>query len=243
MLHSYGFIEQEDLENSGAKSKEVYLDLVIPDDDPLRRAKMVVSNCAPGVRISSFALQDGKIEWHSDFVWIMVVNEEDGLTFRLAQTTEGEQELQVTWRDQPLPDLSKLVIFLREDPLWPVYKLRADVLIAQRVREALEHLEEEPPPVTDDSSLGGDVSQSRRALALTLRIMEQHLLHEALDALRNEVRAIPETELNTSADLLLSSRFPIHKAPRRFKLISRLKTKIAIKHEVMLGMTGSWWPK
>ena len=56
----------------------MFLDLDIPDDDPLRPAKIYVSKVAPGFRIFE---KDGNIEWESDFVWLVVVNEEDGLDF------------------------------------------------------------------------------------------------------------------------------------------------------------------
>jgi hypothetical protein len=69
-IFSYGF-----LEDSMASANVVFLDLDIPDDDPLRPAKIYVCNAAPGVRLVD---KKDNIEWESDFVWLVVVNEEDG---------------------------------------------------------------------------------------------------------------------------------------------------------------------
>jgi len=69
-IFSYGF-----LEDTMASAKVVFLNLDIPDDDPLRPAKIYVCNTAPGFRLVD---KDDKIEWESDFVWLVVVNEEDG---------------------------------------------------------------------------------------------------------------------------------------------------------------------
>lgn len=53
----------------------MFLNLDIPDDDPLRPAKIYVCNIAPGFRLTQTA---DTVEWEGDFVWLVVVNEEDG---------------------------------------------------------------------------------------------------------------------------------------------------------------------
>lgn len=59
-----------------ASAKIMFLNLDIPDDDPLRPAKIYVCNTAPGFRLINKA---DTVEWEGDFVWLVVVNEEDGM--------------------------------------------------------------------------------------------------------------------------------------------------------------------
>ncbi|KAL8932796.1 MAG: hypothetical protein Q9216_006669, partial [Gyalolechia sp. 2 TL-2023] len=129
MVFSYGFIE-----DSMTSARELFLDLDIPEDDPLRLAKKAASKAAPGFKI--FA-KDYSTDWEGDFVWLVCVNEEDGLDFRLLQTVNGEKELKVFWKDDEVSDISKLRDLLEQERLWEVFQLRAIATLQSRVEEQL----------------------------------------------------------------------------------------------------------
>lgn len=129
MLFSYGFIE-----DTMDSAREIYLDLEIPKDDPLKLAKNAVSNSAPGFRLFS---QGSSIAWEGPFVWLLCVNEEDGLEFQLFQTNDGERELKVFWNDAELRDVSKLESLLKLHPMWDVFSLRVITILQARVEGQL----------------------------------------------------------------------------------------------------------
>ena len=158
----------------------MFLDVEIPDDDPLRPAKMFVSTVAPGFRLFDKA---GGIDWESDFIWLVIVNEEDGLDFRVRQTIDGKREIQSLWRDNELDDTSKLRGYLREDPLWDVYQLRATVLLHSRVDAQINILKEYGDPERDASIREGPWSLAKR-----LRALELQMLKRASEALESQVR-------------------------------------------------------
>lgn len=163
-----------------ASAKVMFLDLHIPDDDPLRPAKMFVSTVAPGFRLFEKA---GNVEWESDFIWLVIVNEEDGLDFKLRQTIDGKREVQALWRDGELEDTSKLRDYLRGDPLWDIYQLRATVLLQGRVEAQIETLRELGSP-----QRGTTIRETPWRLAEQLRALESGMLVRAIDALESQVR-------------------------------------------------------
>jgi hypothetical protein len=116
----------------------MFLDLDIPDDDPLRPAKVFVSTAAPGFRVFD---KDNGIDWESDYIWLVVINEEDGLDFRVRQTVDGKREIQAFWKERELDDTSKLREYLQEDVAWDVYQLRATVLLQSRVEAQMETIQ------------------------------------------------------------------------------------------------------
>ncbi|KAG9198145.1 hypothetical protein G6514_010471 [Epicoccum nigrum] len=164
-IFSYGF-----LEDSVESAKVMFLDVEIPDDDPLRPAKMFVSTAAPGFRLFDKA---GGIDWESDFIWLVIVNEEDGLDFRIRQTIDGKREIQSLWRDNELDDTSKLHQYLREDPMWDVYQLRATVLLHSRVDAQINTLKEYGDPMRDASVREGPWRLAERLRALELQMLER----------------------------------------------------------------------
>lgn len=129
MLFSYGFIEE-----TMDSAREIYLDLEIPEDDPLKLAKNAVSNSAPGFRLFS---QGSSISWEGPFIWLLCVNEEDGLEFRLLQTNDGEKELQVFWNDAEVTDVSQLDSLLKLHPMWDIFSLRVMTILQARVEAQL----------------------------------------------------------------------------------------------------------
>lgn len=161
-------------------AKVMFLDIEIPDDDPLRPAKMFVSTAAPGFRLFDKA---GDIDWESDFIWLVIVNEEDGLDFKVRQTIDGKREIQALWRDDDLDDTSKLKEHLRGDPLWDVYQLRATVLLQGRVEAQIETLQHAETP-----QMQATLRETPWRLAKHLRALESGMLERAMEAFESQVR-------------------------------------------------------
>ncbi|KAF2199462.1 SET domain-containing protein [Delitschia confertaspora ATCC 74209] len=139
MIFSYGF-----LEDNVTSARMMFLNLDIPGDDPLRPAKIAVNSAAPGFRI--FEKEDGITAWESDFIWLVCVNEEDGLDFKFMQTVDGDQEIMTFWGQKELENTLKLKSLLQQEPLWDVYQLRAVCLLQDRVERQIETLEEMGEP-------------------------------------------------------------------------------------------------
>jgi len=176
MIFSYGFIE-DTMENA----RDILLGLDIPDDDPLKRAKQTVATSAPGVRLIHSA--EKGLVWESDFVWLVVINEEDGLQFHIAQTVDGGQELEVAFCDQPLQDITRLHDLLKKSSMWEVYQLRAVSVIQDRVEAQLRALMSTEAEAMDDKP----AAYSPKALALRLRVLETEMLERFYGFLEDEV--------------------------------------------------------
>lgn len=175
MLFSYGFIDE-----SMESAQEIFLDLEIPDDDPLKRPKMAVSHSPPGVRLF---LDDRQVSWQSAFVWLICVNEEDGLQFQMTQQTSGHHNLLVSWKDLALQDVTKLEDIVCADPRREIFELRAQVTVQARVEKQLRALYGSESLFTDHEP----DSVSNEANILRLRNLEGKLLLEAHEALQSRV--------------------------------------------------------
>ena len=170
MLFSYGFIE------STAKSaRELFLDLEIPFDDPLKLAKEAVAHSAPGFRLF---VHGDSIDWESFFIWLLCVNEEDGLEFKLLQNIDGERELQAFWKGEEIADMSNLVMLLKLEPLWDVFELRAISTLQSRVEQQLLKLESSKNTTNGlltTLEMDGNICEN----AMRLRELEESLLLHA----------------------------------------------------------------
>lgn len=147
----------------------MFLNLDIPDDDPLRPAKMYVSTAAPGFRIFE---DDGEIGWESDFIWLVVVNEEDGLDFRVRQTIDGKRDIQVFWKEHEL-DTSKLHDYIQGDPARDIFRLRATVLLQNRVESQIGTLKRTQGLERDSTVRDVPWNLSRRLQSLELAMLER----------------------------------------------------------------------
>lgn len=183
MLFSYGFIEE-----GATSARELFLDLDVLDDDPLKLAKKAVSNSAPGFRLFD---NNGHVSWEGPFVWLLCINEEDGLEFQLLQKNDGERELKVFWRGAEMSDLSKIATLLREDPKWPLFELRATVVVRDRVKKQLVILDNSK---TDIVPVDGPVKEHTAIhYATKLRVLEETLMLQAYDEWENKVHRIVNT--------------------------------------------------
>ena len=178
MLFSYGFIE-----STMKSARELFLDLDIPDDDPLKLAKKAVSQSAPGFRLF---LRGESTDWESSYIWLLCVNEEDGLDFKLLQNNDGERELQASWKDEEITDMSNLVTLLQLEPLWDVFELRATTTLQSRVEQQLLILD--GSKASSDKPLAvGDIENDIRENAMRLRDLEETLMLRAYGDLEAKV--------------------------------------------------------
>ena len=170
MLFSYGFIEAD-----MKSARELFLDLDIPDDDPLKLAKKAVAQSAPGFRLF---LRDDSTDWESSFIWLLCVNEEDGLDFKVLQNNDGERELQASWKDEELADMANLVTLLKLEPLWDVFGLRAITTLQSRVEQQLLRLEGSKSSI-DELLVIPEIDYDICENAMHLRQLEENLLLHA----------------------------------------------------------------
>jgi hypothetical protein len=188
MIFSYGFVDNAMTDTA----KEIFLGLEMLPDDPLGPAKLRVSTAAPGVKIID---KGGNVEWYSDFIWLVIVNEEDGLDFEILQTTDGNRELQMSWKGEELTDITKLRDLLEKEALWEVYQLRAAAIIQQRVEVQLNALHEfNKEAQTIEYGEGTEIRERSFELAAKLHELENELVWKANVSLEKEVEELSNTE-------------------------------------------------
>lgn len=183
MIFSYGFLE-DDTEDA----RETFLSFDIPDDDPLARAKKHIAKSAPGFKI--FHSEDEeKIEWHGPFVYLSIVNEEDGWDFKVLQTTDGARELKAFFKDQEITGEEQLIGMLEKDEMWDVFRLRAVCLLESRVSEqlAILHVSNKGTEM-DHHGVTTATEEKEVQLIGTLRQAEGKLLEEATQEFEKRVR-------------------------------------------------------
>ncbi|KAF8545520.1 hypothetical protein BDD12DRAFT_721716 [Trichophaea hybrida] len=136
LVFSYGFLPA-----TLSSARSLTLPLYASDDDPLGRAKETVWTTQRCVKI--FETGDDSVDWEAGFVYLSVVNEEDGLFFHVLQTMEGERKLQVLFKDEEL-DLRgnprRLEELLRAGDMWGVFQLRAVATLKELVEKQLGRL-------------------------------------------------------------------------------------------------------
>lgn len=179
MAFSYGFIEQH-----ATSARELFLNLSIPADDPLRLAKIRFAQEAPGVRI--YVNRSGEVRWDSTFVWWACVNQEDGLDFRVEKTVDGDTDLKALWKEADL-SADALQATLLQDALRDIFVLRAVVMIQQRVEDQgmqLAASEDDYEKTLPDEHI---VRQPVYETIGRLRSLELDLLTRAYETLEAEV--------------------------------------------------------
>lgn len=184
MLFSYGFID------SHSASRSLRLPLRPLPDDPLGKAKVHAFQGAPAVDIKDV---DGKVICESSFAYLMILNEEDGLDFRLLQDTDGDRELRTFWRDQDVTERTGSFDQLVSDhELCSVFKLRVNMVISQRLEEQLERLSPVPSDEGNAASGTDQASASNAANAKALRVIEKDVLDKAVAVLEQQVSTFIE---------------------------------------------------
>ena len=193
MLHSYGFIMPR-----MSSAKQLWLDLDIPEDDPLRLAKRHAAKSAPGFRLferigdhfsdGQTANTTSEIHWEGPYVWLINVNEEDGLEFKLLRTSEGETDIQMTWKGAVLADLSTLEDLLLKEPQYDVFKLRVVTMLRDRLLDQIIRLEQSRANVPDIPEVARGTSNNYNN-AMRLRDLEERLISQAYEELGSQVRS------------------------------------------------------
>ncbi|CAK7208204.1 hypothetical protein SEUCBS140593_000094 [Sporothrix eucalyptigena] len=162
MLFSYGFIDPESIRHS----------LVLPvqpfPDDPLSKAKLHVFG-APAPRLEIEQLQvdgeevvsDGhasnKVRWMCPFLYLMCVNEEDGLDFRLRQETDGSTQLRMFWQDNDVTDMARdFETLTSTHELAPIFRLRVVTVLQEVIESHLERMRSVGSDVDVDGDDGSD---------------------------------------------------------------------------------------
>lgn len=231
MLFSYGFIEER-----MDSARELFLDLDIPDDDPLKQAKKAVAKSPPGVRI----FHTGEsTSWEGPYVWLLCVNEEDGLKFQMLQTTDGARELNVSWKGQDLVDGKKIEELLRADPLWDVYHLRAVTTLQGRVESQLHRLvsAREQMQVAAEKGRAGPTNLD---IAMKLHDLEEELLMQAYEDFEHQVGIPLSSDLRQSINVVRHRACLSHMSCRSIFDVRQQTTKnTTLADTGMLGIPGS----
>ena len=143
----------------------------------MKLAKKAVSTSAPGFRLF---LEGDSINWEGSFVWLIVVNEEDGLEFKLLQNNNGDRELQASWKNEVVPDMSQLQSLAESELLWDVFNLRAITTLQDRVEKQLFRLEGSKG-IVEDLLKRHSIQQTIYDRATRLRDLEETLMLHAYE--------------------------------------------------------------
>ncbi|KAH7262306.1 hypothetical protein BKA59DRAFT_505339 [Fusarium tricinctum] len=135
MLFSYGFIDSE------STVEGLTLPLKVLPDDPLGKAKLHIFKGPPSLKLSRLS---GEISWHSPFVYLMCLNEEDGLEFRVLQKEDGGRELKLFWQDEDVTTRADgFEDLIKDHPLCQIFRLRVVSVLHEVVSDHLMQLSSE----------------------------------------------------------------------------------------------------
>ena len=181
MLFSYGFIDELSTIHGMALNLEPF------PDDPLGKAKAASFIGPPVVRIS---LEQNSVRWDGPFLFLMCLNEEDGLEFRVLQQTDGSRShLRVFWQGSDVTNSTNTFESLVSDhELKDVFQLRVVALLQDRLREQLERLNESEN-IAQSLAHISDITQNLQKAALQLRKSERMILEKAFAAVDEQVGA------------------------------------------------------
>jgi hypothetical protein len=179
MLFSYGFIDQ-----TSQETNSLVLDMQPMEDDPLGKAKIAAFFGPPTLLIRR---QGNKVHWEGTCVYLLCLNEEDGLEFKLLQQTDGSSyDLEVFWQESNVTNIAgHFEDLIRQHELGDVFTLRAIALVQDRIRQQLERLYASEDFVQDLSD-SPQVDKARGSLAIELRSLETQLLEQAYNAMDDE---------------------------------------------------------
>lgn len=183
MLFSYGFLD------ATVESGSLVLPLQPFPDDPLRIAKLYAFGEQPRIHVS--VDEQGIPKWESPFAYLMCLNEEDGLEFRLLQDVEGNREMKVFWQEEDVSDKAKdFEALIQNHEISEVLKLRVVTVVQGCLQEQLEKLEpsEEVAALQNDPEIAEDCKRT----ATALRRVEVAVLETVVEELEKEVRCHPQ---------------------------------------------------
>lgn len=185
MLFSYGFIDRDSV------SRSLVLPLDPFDDDPLAKAKTHLFGEKPTVRV---AIVGGDLRWESPFAYLMCVNEEDGLAFRVLQDTDGNRQLKLFWQHEDVTNSARSFDKLtKAHRLSALFELRVVTVVEELLGSQLARLQVQGAAplssVDPDASQGatGSIREECRRQATLLRELEAGILSRALEELEEQV--------------------------------------------------------
>ncbi|KAG6083267.1 hypothetical protein E4U16_004600 [Claviceps sp. LM84 group G4] len=195
MLFNYGFVDP----SSSVSTNTMTLHLRPLPDDPLAGAKAHIFNGAKLVKLSSEAGnedQDRRCTWDSPFIYLMCLNEEDGLSFQLLQDTEGNRSLRLFWQEEDVTqradDFENLI---KGHELCQVFRLRAVTIVLQTVEEQLAGIQSGSCDAENEASQADGILRSDCIVATQLlKDVEEKLLIKAVESLSQERDALLEDD-------------------------------------------------
>lgn len=201
MIFSYGFVDE-------AISKKTMILHIHPlSGDPLGKAKMAAFKGSPVVHISA---EDDHTTWSCPFLYFMLLNEEDGLEFKVMQETDGSLgQLQVFWQGENVTNTTdSFHEHIVGHPLHDVFGLRAVAILQERLGEQIELLCASDEEAADlQSDIVDPVDNTLWTVASHLRTLEAKILQKAYEELENEVS---EDLGQRSSPIRLTSTIEIH---------------------------------
>ncbi|KAI1380810.1 SET domain-containing protein [Hypoxylon crocopeplum] len=133
MLFSYGFIDPD------STTRSLVLPLEPLDDDPLARAKLHAFGSPPKLELTED--ESGSPHWSAPFVYLMCLNEEDGLHFRVLQETDGSRHLKMFWQDVDITHMPNTIEdLIHNHELHKIFELRAITVISNIIQQQLDEL-------------------------------------------------------------------------------------------------------
>lgn len=191
MLFSYGFIDKSSV------VREMSLTLQAMEDDPLAMAKHRIFDGPPVVKL---AISDsGELEWSSPFAFLVCLNEEDGLEFRVLQDSNSGRQLRMFWHDEDITDrVGDLEALIQDHDLYPIFKLRVSAVLYDRITTQGAALMDQQEATQDAEVRPGCAT----ALEL-LRAIETEILIKAAETLQNEVSSCPAPRYSDSSSMAI----------------------------------------
>lgn len=180
MLFSYGFIDEEITKRGLTLTIETSL------GDPLGKAKAAAFLGPPVVRL--FSGSTG-IEWDSPFLYLLCLNEEDGLEFRLLQENDGSTSLLRTfWQGVDISGSTDTLKSLIENhSLRDIFELRAVYLLESRLQKQFQRLNGSEDDIAALAEVV-DLDVVRQQHAILLREDEKAILLDAFHGINLQVR-------------------------------------------------------
>lgn len=185
LLHAYGFIE--DMTHAGSMFVSFPADFPPFQTDPLAAAKFVGLQLVPGVKF--YVSPDGRVKFHSPFVYAMSINEEDGLSWDVARTVYGENEFQFFFQGVAVDTADELVGKLREHILWDLFQWRAHAYLSMLVDGLINEIKALEDRSPEEKMPEGITERSHAwKVAGKLRLLEWRLLQMVKDDFQERVR-------------------------------------------------------
>lgn len=181
MLFSYGFLD------ASSAVQSLTLPLSPLPDDPLGKAKAHIYTGAPTVQLK---MVGDTVEWMSPFACLLCLNEEDGLEFKVLQSSDGERELRVFWQEEDVTvQVKEFETMIGDHELRDVFKLRVNMVISQRLQEQLGRLSSPNSVETREAREAVSSSNFCATNARELKRIEGGIIEAGLAVLEEQVSA------------------------------------------------------